>query len=100
MNTILPLASLVRAGFFIFIACSSLCASGQVTALGAAVSANQTNTIASFTVGTGNNRVLVVTASDGGTTSITSASFNGIPMTKRREQGDGFISVDAIFTLS
>jgi hypothetical protein len=100
MKIILPVALLYRAGFFIFICFSCFAALGQVTPLGAAVSGNQTNTIASFTVGAGDNRVLVVTASDGGTTSITSASFNGLPMTKRREQGDGFISVDAIFTLS
>ncbi len=100
MKIILPVALLYRAGFFFFICFSCFAALGQVTPLGAAVSGNQTNTIASFTVGAGDNRVLVVTASDGGTTSITSASFNGLPMTKRREQGDGIISVDAIFTLS
>jgi hypothetical protein len=91
---------LFHTAFFFFCLCIYSSAVAQVTAVGTPASGSQTNTIASFTVPAGNNRVLVVTASDGATITITGATFNGVAMTKRKEVTDGFISCDAIFTLS
>ncbi len=70
----------------------------QVTAIGSSASVAATNTIASFTVAAGSNRVLVVTASDAASTSMTGVTFNGSAMTKVLERTDGF-AVDAIYTL-
>ncbi|CAN5696756.1 hypothetical protein BH11BAC3_BH11BAC3_23680 [soil metagenome] len=72
----------------------------QVTPVGTPAFAKQSNTIASFTVPAGNKRMLLVTASDGSSINITGVAFNGMPMIKRQQVTDGFIAVDAIYTLS
>ncbi|MEZ5425132.1 MAG: carboxypeptidase-like regulatory domain-containing protein [Pyrinomonadaceae bacterium] len=56
-----------------------------------------TNTL-NFTVPAGNNRVLLVIASDADSTDISSVSFGGTPMTQQAERQDGF-AVDSIWTL-
>src|SRR3954471_10094962 len=100
MKITLQQTLLYRTAFFLFSFCSCFIARAQVTPVGTPASANQNNTIASFTVPAGNKRLLIVTASDGGTITITGATFNGVPMVKRKQVDDGFISCDAIFTLS
>lgn len=85
---------------FLFFTIISFSGFAQVTPVGATASASQSNSIASFTVPAGNKRLLLVTASDGGSLNITGATFNGMPMIKRYQVTDDFISVDAIYTLS
>jgi len=101
MKNMLQSMLLHRTAFFFF-AFSAIffTANAQVTPVGTPAFATQTNTIASFTVPAGSKRMLVVTASDGFWTTITGCTFNGTAMTKRKEVTDGFISCDAIFTLS
>ena len=85
---------------FLFLIIISFNTLAQVTPVGTPAFANQSNTIASFTVPAGNKRMLLVTASDGSSINITGATFNGMAMTKRHQVTDNFISVDAIYTLS
>ncbi len=73
--------------------------SAQVAKIGTSASASATNTIASFTVPAGTNRLLIVTASDAGSTDIISVTFNGTNMIESKEVNDG-TAVDAIYTLA
>lgn len=101
MKIIPNLAAAYRTVFsFLFLSIICLNTVAQVTPVGTTVFANQSNSIASFTVPAGNKRLLLVTASDGSSINITGATFNGMAMIKRHQVTDGFISVDAIYTLS
>lgn len=70
----------------------------QISTL-ASASAVQNNTIPSFTVPAGTNRVLVVTASDASSIDIAGVTFNGSALVQQAERNDGF-QVDAFFTIS
>lgn len=69
----------------------------QVVAIGASGSASGTNTIVNYNIPAGNNRLLVVTASDAASTNITGVTFAGNAMVERVEENDG-VAVDAIYT--
>lgn len=73
-------------------------AKAAVTQLGGATFSTNTNTH-SFTVPTGNNRLLLVVASDDNALDITSVTYGATPMIQRAEHNDGF-AVDSIWTLS
>ncbi|MCG2615154.1 T9SS type A sorting domain-containing protein [Terrimonas sp. NA20] len=104
MNKLLRFArmslSVIRILFGSVLLLSSLVnAHSQVGSLGTSVMVTQTNTITGFTVPAGTNRILLVTASDGGTININSVTFNGTPLIKARQVADGF-ACDAIFVLA
>lgn len=69
----------------------------QVIAIGASGTASGTNTIVNYNIPAGNNRMLVVTASDATSTNITGVTYAGNAMIERVEENDGF-AVDAIYT--
>lgn len=74
------------------------CTTCQVTALAGNTFNTGSNTL-SFTVPAGNDRLLVVTASDVKSTTMSGATFNGTAMTEQRETTDNF-AVDALYTLA
>jgi hypothetical protein len=83
---------------------ANACPAGIVSQLGSAASNTATsaygpNTISGFTAPAGTNRLLVVTASDAGATTVTGVTFGSTPMVKQTETTDGF-AVDAVFTLA
>lgn len=79
--------------------CIGAPSNAQVSMLGSVVQVTQTNTIASFTVPAGNNRILFVTASDAFATNITGVSFGATSLIEQAERNDG-VAVDAFYTIS
>ena len=69
-----------------------------VTSLGTSVQAFDTTTL-SYTVAAGNDRLLIVSASDDAATDIQSVSFNGMALTQAVEQSDT-VAVDSIWYLA
>ncbi len=66
--------------------------------LGAAGQSVDNNTLSAFSVGAGNDRVLLVTVSDDLGTDILTATFNGVAMTQIIEHTDT-VAVDSIWAL-
>lgn len=94
-----PKVSRFRLLFFVFcILFLPLAASAAVSQIGAATSANNTNTL-SFTVPAGTNRILLVVASENNGLSVPSVTFGASPLTLRASHNDGF-AADTIWTLS
>ncbi|MFA6956253.1 MAG: hypothetical protein WC538_10315, partial [Thermoanaerobaculia bacterium] len=73
-------------------------AEAAVSAIGAPTFATNTNTL-SFTVPAGNDRILLVVASDDDATDVSTVSFGASSLTQRAEHNDG-AAVDSVFTLS
>jgi hypothetical protein len=69
-----------------------------VSPIGTSSQITGTNTLSSYSVPTGTNRVLIVTASDAQSSDITGVTFNGTAMTEHVEENDG-TAVDAIYYL-